>query len=338
MVVNENISLKQYNTFGIDAKARYFTEISSVTELRELLRQPGYADMHKLILGGGSNLLFTRDFTGLVIKNNIHGIEVIKENEENVWIAAGGGENWHQFVLYCIEHGFAGIENLSLIPGTVGAAPMQNIGAYGVEIKDYFHTLEAVEMGTGQLHTFDREDCQFGYRNSIFKNELKGRYLIVKVIFRLNKNPVFHTSYGAIRQTLDAMGVEQLSIKAVSEAVIRIRQSKLPDPAQIGNAGSFFKNPTIDKDVFERIRERYPDIPGYDAPAGQVKVPAGWLIDQCGWKGKVAGNVGVHKNQALVLVNLGNARGHEVKKLAEDIQESVVSQFGIELMPEVNMV
>lgn len=338
MVIKENISLKAYNTFGIDANARFFTAIESIVDLQKLLVDPQYKTMPKLILGGGSNLLFTRDFEGLVIKNDITGMEVVKEDKDHVWLKAGAGENWHQFVLYCIEQGYAGIENLSLIPGTVGAAPMQNIGAYGVEIKDCFEALKAVEIATGEVHTFNNVDCRFGYRYSIFKDEVKDQYVIANVTFRLNKNPSYNISYGAIQETLDKMDVATLSIKAISDAVIHIRQSKLPDPAKIGNAGSFFKNPTIDKILFEALKVKFPPIPGYNLPGNQVKVPAGWLIEQCGWKGKTIGNVGVHQNQALVLINRGNAIGEEVKQLALKIQESVTRKFGISLVPEVNMV
>lgn len=338
MNIQENFSLTPYNTFGIQAKARYFAEVTQVEQLRYLITSEPYAEMPKLILGGGSNLLFTQDFDGLVIKIKLKGIESIQEDEQHVWLKAGAGEVWHDFVQHSIEAGFHGLENLSLIPGSVGAAPMQNIGAYGAEIKDVFDHLEAMEIATGQLKRFEHEECDFGYRKSVFKNVLKDKYIITSVTFKLNKKASFNVSYGAIQQTLEEMGVEKLSTKAISEAVIRIRQSKLPDPAQMGNAGSFFKNPYISKTFYEKLNSQFPEMPCYQLPDGQVKVPAGWLIEQCGWKGKVTGNAGVHSKQALVLVNHGNAQGLEVKELALKIQASVKEKFGIELNPEVNII
>ncbi|WP_128548221.1 UDP-N-acetylmuramate dehydrogenase [Larkinella soli] len=334
-------SLKPYNTFGIGAKARYFVEIESADQLQALLQLTDYPDVPKLILGGGSNLLFTRDFEGLALKISIQGIEVVAENEDHIFVRAGAGTNWHELVMFCVRNGYAGVENLSLIPGTVGAAPMQNIGAYGVEIEQVFKELEAVELKTGEMRTFSHADCRFGYRESIFKNEVKGQYIITSVTLRLDRRPVFHTSYGAIQETLKEMGVtdDRLSIKAVSDAVIRIRRSKLPDPAQIGNAGSFFKNPEIDTSRFERLKTDFPALPGY--PTGdpaKTKVPAGWLIEQCGWKGKRFGDAGVHAKQALVLVNYGEATGAEILSLARKVQQSVEEKFGISLHPEVNVV
>jgi|SRR5690606_21117122 UDP-N-acetylmuramate dehydrogenase len=334
----ENYALKPLNTFGLDVKASYFVAIHSVEELRTVLADPIYGQLPRLVLGGGSNLLFTKDFEGIIIKMDIRGIEKVKENDQHVWLKVGAGENWHQFVLYCIEHNYAGLENLSLIPGTVGAAPMQNIGAYGVEIKDVFEVLEAVKIEDGSVRTFTNEECQFGYRYSIFKQEAKDQYIIVSATFRLNKQPVFNTSYGAIQETLEKFQVKDLSIKAVSDAVIHIRQSKLPDPEKIGNAGSFFKNPSIEADLFAQLKEAYPTIPGYEQEDGWVKVPAGWLIEQCGWKGKTVGNAGVHARQALVLVNRGNAQGEEIWQLAKAVQASVNEKFGIVLSPEVNIV
>jgi len=338
MDIKSNYSLKTLNTFGIDAKAKHFAEFHSTEELRELLKDSRFTNESKLILGGGSNLLFTQDFNGLVLQNKIKGIEVVKEDENNAYVKAGGGEVWHTFVLYCIDKGLAGIENLSLIPGTVGAAPMQNIGAYGVEIKDTFYSLEALNLKDYSLKTFTNSDCKFGYRESVFKRELKDQYIIASVIFKLNKKPVFNTTYGAIQSTLTEMGVKDLSIKAISDAVIHIRRSKLPDPAQIGNAGSFFKNPEIPEAQYNNLKAQYPDIPCYKTLPGMVKVPAGWLNEQAGWKGKVVGNTGVHKQQALVLVNYGNANGSEVKKLSEEIKKSVKEKFGIQLETEVNII
>lgn len=338
MIIQENISLKPFNTFGIEAKARYFVEVTTVAQLQDLLSSSVYGKMPRLVLGGGSNLLLTNDYDGLVIKISLPGIEQVKENDEHVWVRAGAGVNWHNLVMYCINHNLAGIENLSLIWGTVGAAPMQNIGAYGVEIKDVFHELKAVNLQDGNLHTFNHAQCQFGYRESVFKHELKGQYIIVSVTLRLNKQPVFHTSYGAIGDTLRELGIEELSIQAISQAVCHIRSSKLPDPLQIGNAGSFFKNPEISQAAFDQIQQQYPTIPSYPAPFDQVKVPAGWLIEQCGWKGKRVGNTGVHAKQALVLVNYGDANGNEIKSLSEQVQASVLEKFGIKLQAEVNMV
>lgn len=338
MTIQENFSLQSFNTFGLAVSARYFVAVKTIAELQQILAHPLYGQMPKFILGGGSNVLFTKDYEGLVIKINIKGIEKIKEDDHHVWLQVGAGENWHQFVLYCIENGYAGLENLSLIPGTVGAAPMQNIGAYGVEIKDVFEELEAVGIKDGSLRTFSNQACQLSYRNSIFKEALKNQYIIVSATFKLNKEPIFNISYGAIQETLEKLGIKTLTIKAISDAVIHIRQSKLPDPAKIGNAGSFFKNPSIERSLYDKIKETFSAIPGYDQPDGLVKVPAGWLIEQCGWKGKAIGNTGVHSKQALVLVNHGNAQGAEIKQLSEAIQLSVKEKFDISLSPEVNIV
>jgi UDP-N-acetylmuramate dehydrogenase len=274
----------------------------------------------------------------MVIKNSIKGISIVKENENHVWVKAMAGEVWHEFVLWCINHNLGGVENLSLIPGCVGAAPMQNIGAYGAEIKQVFDRLEAVELLTGQVVTFTNMQCKFGYRESIFKNEAKGKYIITSVTFKLNKNPEFNITYGAIQQTLHEMGVSSLSLKAISDAVIQIRKSKLPDPAVLGNAGSFFKNPEVDKSLYDQLKVEYPTLVGYPTLGNKIKLAAGWLIEQCGWKGKVIGNTGSHKDQALVLVNYGNATGNEIYSLALDIQASVKQKFGVEIVPEVNVV
>lgn len=339
MQIQKNVSLKPFNTFGIQAKAAYFCEINSAAALTTFLQENKTAHHSPLlILGGGSNLLFTKDFPGIVLKNNIGGIQVVKEDENNVWIRAGGGENWHAFVLHCINLGYGGIENLSLIPGTMGAAPMQNIGAYGVEIKDVFEQLEAIAIESGELHYFNNADCQFGYRESVFKNIYKDQFIITAVTLKLSRHPVINTSYGAIEQTLQSWNITVPTIRDVSNAVIHIRQSKLPNPADIGNAGSFFKNPVVSRAIFDNLKAEYPEIPGYEVSEQEMKVPAGWLIEQCGWKGKRFGEVGVHKNQALVLVNYGNANGEAVKELAYKISASVAERFGIELTPEVNMV
>lgn len=340
LTIESHVSLKPYNTFGIDASARYWVEINQETDIQTLLQLTEFVDTPKLILGGGSNVLLCHDFNGLVVKMNIKGIDIIREDESHIYLTAGAGMIWHDLVMFCIGHGYAGMENLSLIPGTVGAAPMQNIGAYGVELEQVFESLTAVHIGTGEQRRFTHTDCKFGYRESVFKRELKDQYIITSVMFRLNKQPVFHTRYGAIQETLMQMGYtdENLSIKAVSDAVIHIRQSKLPDPAQIGNAGSFFKNPEVPQSLYDSLKERYPAIPGYPVSDGIVKIPAGWLIEQAGWKGYRSGDVGVHSKQALVLVNYGNATGHEIITLAKRIQKSIQEQFGIKISPEVNVV
>jgi len=337
-IVERNISLKKFNTFGIEAKASFFAEFSSRDEFTTQIADANINNLPILILGGGSNILFTRDFDGLVLKNNIPGIQVVEDRGESVIVSSGSGVVWHDFVNWCIDQGYGGVENLSLIPGCTGAAPIQNIGAYGVELKDTFHSLEAVEISSGNLVTFTRNECEFGYRNSIFKNECKGKLIITSVQFELQKNPEFRLSYGAIEQELKRMGVEKPTLRAVSDAVCNIRRSKLPDPKVIGNAGSFFKNPEVAKDVFELVQGEYPKLPHYPAAHGLVKIPAGWLIEQCGWKGKKVGNTGSHKDQALVLVNYGNATGNEIYALALDIKKSVKEKFGIEITPEVNLV
>lgn len=336
--IQKNVSLQLFNTFGIDVKARYFVRITGVQDVYNLLMKEAFKAVPKLILGHGSNILFTKNFPGLVLQMAIEGIEKIKEDDRYVWIKAGAGVNWHTLVVYCINHGYAGIENLSLIPGTVGAAPMQNIGAYGVEMKEVFEALEALEMTTGALKVFTKEACAFGYRDSIFKNTLQGKYIILNVTLRLQKQPRFRTAYGSLQATLEAMHVKELSIKAISEAIIRIRQCKLPDPKQIGNAGSFFKNPEITITDFERLQAAYPTVPGYKHGPAKVKLPAAWLIEQCGWKGQRRGKVGVYDQQAVILVNHRQAQGTEIQQLALAIQASVAHKFGIELVPEVHII
>lgn len=338
MDIKKDYSLQKLNTFGLKVKAQYFCEITSLQDLKDLLSSNLYRTERKLILGGGSNILFTQDFQGLLIKMGIKGIRLIDEDKDHVSLEVGAGENWHQFVLYCIDQHYSGIENLSLIPGNVGAAPIQNIGAYGVEQKEVFQQLRVLELTTGNLKTFSHEQCQFSYRDSIFKSRFKDKYLILSVNYRLSKSPHFNTSYGAIKQTLEEMKINKLSLKAVSDAVIHIRRSKLPDPAEIGNAGSFFKNPTIDQIDFEGLRAEFPGIQGYNQPDKTVKVPAGYLIEYCGWKGKTLGKIGVHKNQALVLVNYGGGSGQDLKQLALDIQKSVADTFGIILDREVTII
>ena len=336
IVFQKNVQLQPFNTFGLEAKATNFVAFQTVDELKESLIQR--ADHPLLVLGGGSNVLLTQDFDGLVLKNELKGIKIVREDANHVWVEVQAGENWHEFVMTAIANDWAGIENMSLIPGTMGAAPMQNIGAYGVEIKQVFDRLTALEIETRELHQFTNSACQFGYRESIFKKEAKGKFIVTSVVLRLNKTPEFNVSYGSIKDTLEEMQVTDFSIKAVSDAVIKIRQSKLPDPVEIGNCGSFFKNPEIDKIDYEGLKAEFPSIPGYELPGKRVKVPAAWLIEQAGWKGKTFGQIGVHKKQPLVLVNYGGGKGAQIRDLALKIQESVSSKFGIILIPEVNII
>ncbi len=338
MQILQNISLKKYNSFGIDVNAARFSIFQTADEVKELLAQQLAVNSKPLILGGGSNILFTQNYNGLVLKNEIGGIEKVKEDNGHVYVKAGAGVNWHSFVLHCIENDWAGVENLSLIPGNAGASPMQNIGAYGVEIKDVFHELEALHIEDGSMVTFNLNDCAFGYRESVFKRKYKNQFIIISVTCRLNKQPTFNTSYGAIEQELEKMNVKELSIRAISNAVINIRSSKLPNPSEIGNAGSFFKNPEVPKTLFDELKIDYPNIVGYTLENGNIKLAAGWLIEQCGWKGYRKGDAGCHSKQALVLVNYGNAAGEEIFALSEKIIESVKERFGVELEREVNIV
>jgi UDP-N-acetylmuramate dehydrogenase len=338
MHIKENFSLKRYNTFGIDAATKYFTAFENVIELEVILNSKLQTSNSKLILGGGSNVLFTKDFDGIVLKNEIKGIEIIKEDEDFIYIKAGAGENWHQFVLYCVENDYAGIENLSLIPGNVGASPMQNIGAYGVEIKDVFYELEAFHKNDRALQKFSVLDCEFGYRESVFKNKYKDQFIITNVTYRLTKQPSFNTSYGAINQELEKMGASDLTIKAISQAVINIRSSKLPDPQEVGNAGSFFKNPIISNNQLNQLKQSFPNIIAFPSGANHTKLAAGWLIEQCGWKGYRKGDAGCFPKQALVLVNYGNATGQEILELSEEIIYSVKNKFNVVLDREVNII
>ena len=338
MLIDRNISLKPYNTFGLDVAADYLTHIRHPEDLKEVFTNKKFQLMKKLILGGGSNILLTRHFGGLVIKMEIAGIEVIEENDETVLVKVGAGENWHQLVLWAVENGLGGIENLSLIPGTVGAAPMQNIGAYGVEQESVFHSLEAYEVESGKSTRFYKEDCSFGYRYSAFKGPLKEKYIITHVYYRLTKHPIYNVSYGNLKATLDEMGVEELSLSAISQAVINIRQSKLPDPSEIGNAGSFFKNPVVSKVHYQSLVAAYDEVPGYKINEAEIKVPAAWLIEKASWKGYKRGEIGVHSKQPLVLVNFGKGQGQAIKMLSEEIQKSVADKFGIELETEVNII
>jgi UDP-N-acetylmuramate dehydrogenase len=336
MTIQRNVSLLNFNTFHIEAKASNFVEVSSEEEFVQLILSGQTAQNQLLILGGGSNMLFTKDFEGLAIKNNIKGIQNIKEDDEHVFIKASAGEVWHEFVLHCISKNYGGLENLSLIPGSVGAGPIQNIGAYGVELKDTFYECEAIHLQDGSKRVFSLEQCKFGYRESVFKHELKGQYFISSVTFKLSKNPTFKTDYGQIQIELDRMGIKELSVKAISDAVCNIRRSKLPNPAEIGNAGSFFKNPVVSKSHFAKIKEKYPDVSSY--PNGEnIKLAAGWLIEKAGWKGKTIGQCGVHKNQALVLVNYGSALGKEIFDLSEQVIHSIKETFDVDLEREVNI-
>jgi UDP-N-acetylmuramate dehydrogenase len=337
-MIQENISLRPYNTFGIDASARYFSTFTTPETLSSLLDDPRANAGPRLILGGGSNLLLINDFNGLVLKNEIRGVSVIKEDEDHIYVRAGAGENWHELVMFCVRNGYAGMENLALIPGNVGASPMQNIGAYGVEIKDIFHELEAFHLTDRTVQKFSREDCGFGYRESVFKSKYRNRFVILNVTYRLNKKPQFHTSYGVITQELENMGVQDLSIAAIAQAVINIRSSKLPDPKQIGNAGSFFKNPQIPNEQFQTLKEAHPNIVAFPAAPGYTKLAAGWLIEQCGWKGYREGDAGCYHRQALVLVNYGHARGMEIYGLSEKIIRSIADEFGMVLEREVNVI
>ncbi|MBS1596431.1 MAG: UDP-N-acetylmuramate dehydrogenase [Bacteroidetes bacterium] len=338
MQILSDIELKDLTTFHIPARARHFAEVTSVDDILELQNTNVFRESKKLILGGGSNLLLTKDFDGLVVKVSIPGITLEREDMHHYYLRVEAGVVWHQFVIYCVDHGYAGVENMALIPGQTGAAPMQNIGAYGVEMKDVCTRVEAIHIDTGEVISFTAADCEFGYRESVFKNKLKDQFIITAVHFRLNKEPRFNISYGDIKATLDEMKVFDLNIKAVSEAVIKIRSSKLPDPAVLGNAGSFFKNPTVSFEKCSELIAQYPLMPNYPQASGDVKLPAGWLIEQCGWKGKRVGNTGSHARQALVLVNYGGATGHEIYQLAMDIRQSVLEKFGVEINPEVNLI
>lgn len=335
-MIEENVNIAPYTTFGISANAKSLAVFSSTEELQKLLDKNSGRNI--TVLGGGSNVLFTQDYDGLILVNRIKGISIVRENKNEVYVKVGAGENWHELVLHCIEKRWGGIENLSLIPGSVGASPMQNIGAYGVEIKDVFEELTAMNVETLKEETFDHAQCQFGYRESVFKRALKGKYIITSVTYRLTKNPEVNTSYGAIEKELERKNIVSPTIKDVSDAVIAIRRSKLPDPKEIGNAGSFFKNPVVKKEVLEKIQVNYPNAPFYPIDDAFVKVPAGWLIDTAGWKGKRFGSFGVHVNQALVLVNYDYAKGSDIYELSQQILDDIQDKFGILLEREVNII
>lgn len=336
--IREDVSLRKFNTFHIEVIARYFVEISKKEQFIELIGSGMLTENQLILLGGGSNMLFTGNVKGIVAHINNKGIEVLDTTENTVFIKAAAGENWHEFVTYCVEKGYGGLENLSLIPGNVGSCPIQNIGAYGVEVKDTIHSLEAIDLQTGEITVYNAGQCQFAYRDSIFKHELKGRVAIWSVTFRLNLNAAVHIDYGAIKDELLTIGIENPGIADVSKAVCNIRSSKLPDPAVLGNAGSFFKNPAVDSKFAGKLRESFPNLVSYPQGEGYEKLAAGWLIEQCGWKGFRDGYVGIHEHQALVLVNYGNATGAEIKTLAHKVQNSVYERFGVQLEMEVNVI
>lgn len=336
ITIESNISLQPYNTFGLDTKTKFFCSIESIEDLNELRGSSEYQEK-QLIIGGGSNMLLLNNWDGLVILNSIKGISVIEETEEDVLIKVGAGEVWHDFVMYTVDKEYHGLENLSLIPGSVGASPIQNIGAYGVEIKDTFEKLDAYHVSSGNIKTFGKEECEFSYRESVFKRKLKGQYIITHVYYRLSKTASLNTSYGAIEAELKAQNIATPNIKDVSNAVIAIRESKLPDPAKIGNSGSFFKNPVIDTEKAKNLKTKFPEMVQYEVSNG-VKLAAGWLIENCGWKGYRKDGYGVHDKQALVLVHFGGAKGMDIYNLSEEIIQSIKDKFDVNLEREVNMI
>ena len=338
MISHKNAPLKRHNTFGIACKAAEIIELNDFNEVKELLSYINKQPKELLILGGGSNVLFTKDFDGIILLNNLKGISILSENVSEVILRVAAGEIWHELVMYCVENGYAGMENLSLIPGKVGASPMQNIGAYGVEVKDLITQVNTIKLSDSSSHSFSNAECKFDYRSSIFKTSHKNQYLITSVDFRLSKLPSINTSYGAINSELEARNISNPTIKDVSDAVIAIRSSKLPDPAKIGNAGSFFKNPVIDMQFAEKLKITFPTMPQYEVAENFRKLAAGWLIEQCGWKGKTINNCGVHKLQALVLVNYSDATGQQIFDLSSGIIESVKEKFGVLLEREVNII
>jgi UDP-N-acetylmuramate dehydrogenase len=337
MQLQSNYQLQKLNTFGLPCVAKQFGIVRTEEELFVFLKEYQKSSDKLLILGGGSNLLFTQDFDGIVLKNEIKGIKITNEDEQHIWLEVGAGEIWHDLVLYCVQNNWSGIENLSLIPGTVGAAPIQNIGAYGVEAKNVIEEVRTIHLSSLEKKSYLANECEFGYRDSIFKRELKGQVAISTVLIKLDKNVKVNVSYGAIQKILDNKEISQPTIKDVSDTIIGIRESKLPNPKEIGNAGSFFKNPVISLPLYKELQMKHPSIPGYPIDQETIKVPAGWLIEQAGWKGKVIGEIGVHKNQALVLVNYGDGKGDELQKLAFAIQGDVLAKFSVLITPEVNM-
>jgi UDP-N-acetylmuramate dehydrogenase len=339
MNIRQNVSLKNYNTFGINVIAKYFFAFNELSQLQTILEDKKYRGEQKLILGGGSNILFTQNFDGLIIHNQLKGIELINEDTDYYYIKAAAGEVWHNLVMHCVNNNYAGLENLSLIPGYVGASPIQNIGAYGVEMKDVFYCLDAWHIHQKEIHTLTKQDCKFAYRDSIFKNKCKGEYIILSVVFRLYKKPVLNYTYGAIKEELEKMNITEIGIKEISRAVINIRSSKLPDPSLIGNAGSFFKNPEVPAHKYLELKQKHPDIAAYSLGNGNHKIAAAWMIEKAGWKGKKFENCyGVHDKQALVLVNFGCASGLQIAQLSDNIRQDIKQKFGIELECEVNII
>lgn len=337
MKIIENQSLKNLNTFGLDVNARFYTEVESIEQIREVLQSAKFKNTPLLIIGGGSNILFTKDFDGLVIRMLIKGVEEISCDDSSVILRVGAGEIWDDLVKYCVNKNYSGIENLSLIPGSVGASPIQNIGAYGSEVKDVFVKLEGINLTTGEIEFYNKEECKFGYRDSIFKHELRNKFIITSVFLKLTKQLKINIEYEALKKEFGNLDLSEITIKDVSETVSRIRRSKLPDTNVLGNAGSFFKNPEIGEEQFSNLKQQFPDIVGYTSKDGKIKVPAGWIIQKCGWKGKRVGNVGSYEKQALVLVNYGNASGKEVFDLSQTIINDVETKFGIKLEREVNI-
>ena len=334
--IEENFSLKNHNTFGIDAKAKYFAEFDSLFALKEIISSEIFQNNKSFILGGGSNILLTKDFEGLILHNKIEGICILEDNENNITVEVGGGVDWHDFVMWSVSQELSGVENLALIPGTVGASPIQNIGAYGMEVKETIHKVTALEIATQEIKTFSNEDCNFEYRNSIFKEELKNKFIITKVEFELSKTALNKTNYGAIEEELKNLNLEA-SVKNIAEAVINIRSRKLPNPAELGNSGSFFKNPIIETSQFEQLKKEFPEMVGYKITESTTKIAAGWLIDNAGLKGYRKADAGVHKNQALVLVNYGNASGKDIINLAKEVQQKIKDKYGIRIEAEVNI-
>ena len=337
MEIRKNYSLLPHNTFGMNVKASLFIEYDSVEELKTVLRDYPLADGAWLHIGGGSNLLFSNDYEGIILHSGIKGYEILKEDDDEVIVRVGAGENWDEFVAYTVAQGWYGAENLSLIPGEVGASAVQNIGAYGVEAKDLIVQVETVEVATGQERVFENSECGYAYRESVFKLSLKHQYMVTKVSYRLKKTPCYHLDYGNVRLELEKRGCV-LTLENVRNTIIDIRKAKLPDPEVQGNAGSFFMNPVIPRVQFETLLAQYPEMPHYEVDTERVKIPAAWMIDQCGWKGKQLGRAGVHHKQALVLVNCGGATGDEIIRLSEEIQKSVLGKFGISILPEVNFI
>jgi len=338
MEILKNQSLKRFNTFGVDVHALYLAQIKDVEELQTLISSQVYQENKVLVLGGGSNILFKGSYKGLVLKTDIQGIDLAWEDQHYYYVSAKAGEDWHKFVLKTIEQGWQGLENLSLIPGTVGAAPIQNIGAYGVEVGNHIHSVNTISLVDGKRRSFSTDECKFGYRNSIFKQDLKGEYLIYEVVFKLNKKPKYNITYAALKDFLQQHNVKKATAQSISEAVIQIRKSKLPDPTEIGNCGSFFKNPVVTKEQFQSLLEQYPTMPHYHVSNNEVKIPAGWLIEKCGFKGKKVGQVGTYEKQALVLINLGSATGKDAYDFAQNIILTVEENFDIKLHPEVNII